>query len=91
MPAHGMTSPPHAGIRLAVSPPLMRPAGRNGNRVTKDTMSNDNALAHLTLENVIRLAKEIAAKHGLKESDAMDLAEFNLRYSDSYETAAARV
>jgi hypothetical protein len=47
--------------------------------------------AHLTLENVIRLAKVIAAKHGLKEADAMDLAEFNLNYADSYETAAARV
>jgi hypothetical protein len=46
---------------------------------------------HLTLENVIRLAKVIAAKHGIKEADAMDLAEFNLNYADSYETAASRV
>lgn len=54
-------------------------------------MKSKNATAHVTLENVIRLAKEIVSKHGIKESDAMDLAEFNLRYSDSYEAAAARV
>ena len=47
--------------------------------------------AHLTLENVIRLAKAIATKYGISEQDAMDLAEFNLNYADSYETAAARV
>ncbi len=48
-------------------------------------------MAHLTLENVIKLASKIVAKHGIPNQDAMDLAEFNLRYAKSYEEAASRV
>ena len=48
-------------------------------------------MAHLTLENVIKLAKKIEAKHGISSQDAMDLAEFNLRYASSYAEAASRV
>ena len=48
-------------------------------------------MAHLTLENVIKLASKIAAKHGISHQDAMDLAEFNLQYASSYEEAASRV
>lgn len=47
--------------------------------------------AHVTLENVIALAKLIAAKFGISEQDAMDLAEFNLNYAGSYAEAAKRV
>lgn len=47
--------------------------------------------AHLTLENVIRLAKAIVTKYGISEQDAMYLAEFNLKYASSYEAAVARV
>lgn len=46
---------------------------------------------HLTMENVVKLAEKIAAKHDISMDDAMDLAEFNLRYSASYAEAAARV
>lgn len=48
-------------------------------------------MAHLTLENVILLASKIEAKYGLSNQDAMDLAEFNLRYASSYEEALSRV
>ena len=48
-------------------------------------------MPHLTLENVIKLARKIVAKHGISEQDAMDLAELNLRYASSYEEAASRV
>jgi hypothetical protein len=48
-------------------------------------------MAHLTLENVIKLASKIEAKHGISNQDAMDLAEFNLRYASNYEEAASRV
>ena len=46
---------------------------------------------HLNMENVVELAELIAAKHGISITDAMGLAEFNLRFADSYAQAAARV
>lgn len=50
-----------------------------------------NAQAHVTIENVEKLAKAIATKHAIPMVDARDLAEFNLAYAPSYEAAAARV
>lgn len=50
-----------------------------------------NAQVHVTIENVEKLAKAIAAKHAIPMVDARDLAEFNLTYAPSYEAAAARV
>jgi hypothetical protein len=52
---------------------------------------NNSAKAHVTIENVERLAAKISAAHGISMDDARALAEFNLNYADSYETAAARV
>ena len=46
---------------------------------------------HLTMENVVRLAEKIVAKYGIPMQDAMDLAEFNLRYAKSYREAEARL
>lgn len=47
--------------------------------------------AHLTIENVEKLAKIISTTFSLKIQEARELAEFNLRYSKSYAEAAARV
>jgi hypothetical protein len=47
--------------------------------------------AHLTIENVEKLAQKIVASHGLKMQQARELAEFNLKYSKSYADAASRV
>lgn len=37
--------------------------------------------AELTIENVTKMAEEIVAKLGVPMKDAMDLAEFHLRYA----------
>jgi hypothetical protein len=37
--------------------------------------------AELTLENVVKLAEKIAAECNIPMQDAMDLAEFKLRYA----------
>lgn len=50
-----------------------------------------NAQAHVTIENVEKLAKAIVAKYAMPMADARDLAEFNLTYAPSYAAAAARV
>lgn len=50
-----------------------------------------NAQAHVTIENVEKLAKAIATKHAIPMVDARDLAEFNLTYAANYAEAAARV
>ncbi len=47
--------------------------------------------AHLTIENITRLAELIAAAHSIPMADAMDLAEFNLRFAESYAQAASRI
>lgn len=46
---------------------------------------------HLTMENVVKLAEKIAAKHGVQMKEAMELAEFNLKYAKSYKEAESRV
>ena len=47
--------------------------------------------AHLTIENVEKLAAKIVAVTGISLDDARALAEFNLQYSASYQEAVARV
>jgi hypothetical protein len=47
--------------------------------------------AHLTIENVEKLAAKIAKTHEISMDDARALAEFNLTYATSYAEAAARV
>ena len=37
--------------------------------------------AELTIENVVKLAEKIAAECSIPMQDAMDLAEFQLRYA----------
>ena len=54
-------------------------------------METQNSKVHVTLENVIALAKAIVSKHGIEWQAAMDLAEFNLNFSASYSEAATRV
>lgn len=46
---------------------------------------------HLTIENITKLAEAIAQRYDLSICDAMQLAEFNLRFASSYAEAAARV
>ena len=47
--------------------------------------------AHLTIENIEKLAKKINEKRGIPMSDARGLAEFNLQFSKSYADAVNRV
>lgn len=51
----------------------------------------DMTNAHLTIENIEKLAKKINEKRGIPMSDARGLAEFNLQFSKSYADAVNRV
>ncbi|MBK7357468.1 hypothetical protein [Propionivibrio sp.] len=46
---------------------------------------------HLTIENVTKLAEKIADKYSVTMDEAMQLAEFNLSFSASYQDAESRL
>jgi hypothetical protein len=54
-------------------------------------MKSNNSKAHVTIENVEKLAAKIVAAYNVTIKEARGLAEFNLNFSDSYAAAAARV
>lgn len=54
-------------------------------------MKANNSKAHVTIENVEKLAAKIISAYNVTIEEARGLAEFNLNFADSYAAAAARV